>query len=403
MSLHSGKLFLVILVLATAIGPLAMQMFLPALPAIQKWFAVDVGTAQLAFSLSMLAMAITTLAYGPLSDKFGRRPVLIGGMMIFVVGSAVAAVAQSIEILILARVVQAAGGAAGIVLARSIVRDVYGHDGAARMISYLVMSMVVAPAIAPAVGGVLTDLAGWRGVFVLSGAVGLLITILVIWRAPETHDRAAASAAGGSIWTGLARLSVNPLFLGYALTSSFSMAAFFGFLGAAPYLMVNTLGRSASEYGIYFAPVAIAFIVGAFISTRLLDRFGMNPLILIGAVSTLILSFVGAAVLLLLPLTPFLLFAPMVVISVAQGLVIPNCQAGAINVDPRYAGAASGLTGFLQLVLSAGVNQLVGSLNDGTVDIMLAFILATVVLSFAAFLVVRRTSPKPDPAPQFPL
>lgn len=393
MSLRTSKLFLFVLVAVTASGPLAMQMFLPALPAIQRGFAVEVGTAQLAFSLSMLSMAISTLAYGPLSDRFGRRPVLIAGMMLFFGGSVLAAVAPSIEVLIAARVVQAAGGAAGVVLARSIVRDVYGHDGAARMISYLIMAMVAAPMIAPTLGGIVTDLAGWRSVFAVVAAVGLVIVALVFWRAPETHGHAARAAGRGSLWTGMAHLLRTPAFLGYALASSFSMAIFFAFLAAAPYLMVNTLARTASEYGLYFAPVAAAFIVGTFISTRLLDRYGIDRLILLGGVATLGLALLAALVLFLLPLTPLLLFVPMGVLSVVQGLVVPNCQAGAINVDPRYAGAASGLTGFLQMAISAAANQLVGSLNDGSVDVMLAVVVGGAVLSLATFMLAWRRAP----------
>lgn len=385
-----GKLFFIALLAATASGPLAMQMFLPALPAIQKDFGVDAGVAQLVFSLSLLAMAVSTLAYGPLSDRLGRRPVLVGGMLLYLAGSVVCAAAPTIEILIGGRIVQAMGGASGIVLARSVVRDVYGHEGSARMISYLLMAMVTAPMLAPTLGGLLTDLTGWRGIFIVVSVLALGIVLLVNWQTPETHSAEARAAAGGSLLHGMALLMRTPVFLGYALTSAFSMAIFFAFLGAAPYLMVNSLDGSAGEYGLYFLPAPAAFVLGTFLSTRLVGRYALDRLILVGAVLTLLLTALSAVALFSLPLTPLLLFTPIVVVSVAQGLVIPNAQAGAINVDPRFAGAASGLTGFLQLGVSAVSNQLVGSLNVGTVGTMATVMLVMAAVSLGIFLLVLR-------------
>ena len=258
------------------------------------------------------------------------------------------------------------------------------------MISYLLMAMITAPMVAPTLGGVLTDLTGWRGIFVVASVIAFGIIVLIYWQAPETHGAAARAAAGGGLLAGMVHLMRNPTFLGYVLGSSFAMAIFFAFLGAAPYLMVNTLGGTASEYGLYFLPAPAAFILGTFISTRLIGRYGIDRLIFHGAIATLVLTLASAAAVALLPLTPLLLFTPMAVISIAQGFVIPNCQAGAINVDPRFAGAASGLTGFLQLSISSAANQLVGSLNDGTVHVMLAVMVGTAVIALAVYLPVRR-------------
>ena len=163
---------MIVLVLATALGPFAMQVFLPALPAIQEDFGVRAATAQLAFSLSALAIAVATLFYGPLSDRFGRRPALIGGLLVYLAGSLLCALAPTITLLIVGRVVQAAGGCAGIVLSRAIVRDLYGRDESAAMLAYITMAMVAAPMMAPVLGGLLTDLAGWRSVFLAGVGAG---------------------------------------------------------------------------------------------------------------------------------------------------------------------------------------------------------------------------------------
>ena len=163
-----------VLVVATAIGPFAMQIYLPALPAIQAGFGVSAGTAQLAFSLSAFSIAISTLFYGPISDRVGRRPALIGGLIVFLAGSAMCAIAPTITILIVGRIVQAAGGSAGLVLTRAIVRDRFGLERSASLLAYITLAMVAAPMLAPALGGLLADVAGWRAIFGLGLVLGHL-------------------------------------------------------------------------------------------------------------------------------------------------------------------------------------------------------------------------------------
>ena len=183
-----------VLVLATAIGPFALQVFLPALPAIQADFAVSAATAQLVFSLSAFSIAVSTLFYGPISDRVGRRPALIGGLVVYLAGSVLCAVAPTISVLIVGRIVQAAGGCAGIVLTRAIVRDLYSLDRSAAVLAYITMAMVAAPMVAPALGGLLTDTAGWRMVFVVGAALGVVIMAAVHRGLPETSQPLAGSA-----------------------------------------------------------------------------------------------------------------------------------------------------------------------------------------------------------------
>src|SRR5688572_16983624 len=240
---------LLVLIMATALGPMAMQIFIPALPAIQDRFGVSPATAQLTLSLSAFAIALATLAYGPLSDRFGRRPALLGGLLIYLAGSALCGLATSIEGLILGRVVQAAGGCAGIVLTRVIIRDLYDLDRSATMLAYVTMAMVVAPM--PAVGGVLNDLAGWRSVFLFGGALGGVVTVVVATELPETFPatgvRGSPAARVASRHTFL-RLLRSRSFLGYSLQVAFSIAFFYAFVAAAPFFVVRVLGRPAGEY-----------------------------------------------------------------------------------------------------------------------------------------------------------
>jgi MFS transporter, DHA1 family, multidrug resistance protein len=358
--------FVAVLVLATALGPFAMQVFLPALPAIQEDFAVGAATAQLVFSLSAFAIAVATLFYGPISDRVGRRPALIGGLVVYLVGSLVCALAPSVAVLILGRIVQAAGGCAGLVLSRAIVRDLYGRERSATVLAYITMAMVAAPMIAPAFGGLLTDLSGWRSVFLAGVAVGVLILFAVRAELAETARGVGEAGPPRGSARSFARLLRSPPFLGYALQGAFSISVFFCFLAAAPYLMVKVMGRPASEYGLMFVLVSAAFMAGNFAAARLTPRVGGDRMILVGSVGSL----AGAVLMLVLLLagswSPWSVFLPTSLGAFAQGLAVPNTQAAFISVDPQEAGTASGLGGFLQMGIAAVAAQVVGSIQDGT-------------------------------------
>lgn len=357
--------FVTVLVLATAIGPFAMQVFIPALPTIQTDFAVGPATAQLALSLSALAIAVATLFYGPLSDRFGRRPALIGGLVVYMLGSALCALANSMGVLILGRIIQAAGGCAGIVLSRAIVRDLYELEQSAKILAYITMAMVVAPTIAPALGGLLTDIVGWRWVFWIGGLAGLLTLLAVRAELTETAPpgRPTTQRSGGGTFLYLLR---QPRFVGYALQGGFSVGVFYAFLAGAPYLMLRVMDRPASEFGFMSVLISLAFMAGNFTAARTTHRVGSQSMIVIGSVGSL----AGALALLVLVLagawTPWAIFLPTSLGAFAQGLSMPNTQAAFVNVDPHAAGTASGLGGFLQMGMAALAAQLVGSIQNGT-------------------------------------
>lgn len=396
MSLRRSPRFIILLVFVTVLGPLAMQMFLPALPAIQKAFATDAGTAQLTLTLAMVSIGVATLVFGPVSDRFGRKPVLLAGIVFYIAGSIFVALAETIPLLIAGRIVQAGGASAGIVLARAMARDVYGFAQSIRVVSYLTMAMVVAPTLSPAIGGVVADSFGWRAIFWIMSVVGVIALIGVMAGLTETNP---ARAPGG--WRGLIegsrRLIVSRRYLGYTLVSTSAFCVFFAFLAAAPYLMAEVLHRPARDYGFWFMPVAGIFIVGTFCSTRFLDRFGADRLIRFGAFATLGSVILCLPLYYLLPLSPPLLFLPAVAFSFMQGFVIPNCQASAINVEPRYAGAGSGLVGFIGMAASAAVAQIVAEIADGTVRPMLYFTVGAALVGVLCLPLIRKA---PAPAVQ---
>jgi DHA1 family bicyclomycin/chloramphenicol resistance-like MFS transporter len=390
--LKRSRVFLFTLIAITAIGPFAMQMFVPSLPAIQAGFGVPVGLAQLALSLSILSIAVATLGYGPFSDRFGRRPVLIVGLVGYLVGTALCILAPSIWLLILGRIVQAAGGAAGMVIARAMVRDVFGRERMATVIAYLTMAMVVVPMVAPVAGGVVNDLAGWRAVFVVALLAGIATLAMVMAGLGETHHEREALPGMEAMLAGFGRLLAMPAFRGYALQAAFSVACFFAFMASAPYLVVNVMGRTTTEYGLWLMLVSVTFMAGNFIAARLTRRFGTDRMILLGSLMALagalaLSALAGAHV-----WTPAAIFGPTALIGLANGIAMPNAQAGAIGIDARLTGTASGLAGFLQMFIAAVFAQATGMLENGTPYPMAAFMTLAAALSLAAALVPFTTN-----------
>jgi DHA1 family bicyclomycin/chloramphenicol resistance-like MFS transporter len=366
--------FLAVLVLVTALGPLSMQMFVPSLEAIRADFGVGAGIAWMALTLPMAAIGIATLLFGPISDRVGRKPVLVAGVVVFCLGSVLGILAADIVLVIGGRVLQAAGASAGIVLARAIARDLYGFEDSVRVISYLTMAMIVAPMLAPAAGGFLHDAFGWRSIFYVMAAIGLAVLPALTWGLYETLKQ-KVSGGWRELAGGTRALITTRRFLGYALLSTASMCVFFSFLAAAPYLMNGVLKRPVSEYGVWFMSITGVFVLGTFTSTRLLARCGPDRLIAMGTLLTVPVLAATIPIYLHIELSPALLFIPASVASFLQGFIIPNCQACAINVNPRLAGTASGLTGFAQMAVAALVAQTVGQLADGTIWPMAIFML----------------------------
>lgn len=361
-----------------------MQIFVPSLPAIQESFGVSMGRAQLTLSVSMISIAVTTLAYGPIADRYGRRPVMIFGLLLFVVGTAISVTAPTIAILITGRALQAAGGASGMVLSRAIVRDLCGPLDAVRVIATLTMVMVSAPMVAPAIGGVLQDLFGWRATFLFAGLCGLAVFALVYARLEESNPQPTPFTGILQMVGSFGRLLRSPAYCGYAFHSAFSSVVFFTFVSAAPYIMVKVMGRPSSEYGFYFVLVTLGFMVGNFVTSRLTGRVGINRMIIAGsaiAVSALATEF---ALVVNGVLTPLSLFLPVMVAIFGNGMAMPSTQAGAINVFPSRAGTASGLSGFLQMAMAALASQGVAFAHDGTAFPMLCFMMAGAICAVVA-------------------
>ncbi|MBA5776626.1 multidrug effflux MFS transporter [Stappia sp. F7233] len=355
---------LAILVIVSAVNPLAMNIYLPSMPTLVGTFDTTLAQAQLTLSLYLAAVAVAQIGIGPLSDRFGRRPVLLWGLAIFVVGSLICAYAGSLAAFLVGRLLQAAGGCTGIVLGRAIVRDMYDRQQSASMIGYVTMGMAVAPMVGPAVGGAIDQAFGLTAISLAMVAVGLVVLVAAIADLHETN-RTRIPAGIGALWRSYRTLMAIPAFWAYALTAAFTSAVFFAFLGGGPFVAAEILRMTPSEYGLYFMFVAIGYIVGNWISGRYSAMAGVAMMILAG--NLVLLMAIGLIGLLFSAgfLHPLSLFGPVFFVGLANGICLPSSIAGAVSIRPELAGAASGLAGSLQIGFGAITSALVGWLLSG--------------------------------------
>lgn len=346
-----------------AAGPFSMQIFAPALPTISAAFSAPAWAAVIAMSGAMAAIAVATLVYGAAADRLGRRPTLLFGQLLFLVGSILAALAPNMAVLVIGRILQSVGGAAGLSLARPVLIDLYDHDLAARRYTTLISIMVAAPMVAPAMGGVLTDALGWRAVFVATIGMAAALCVILFFAAPETR---APQPRQSSLIGDARALFAKPLFLGYTAVSTAMLTIFFCFVTAAPLVAQNAYGLSPTAYGLWFATMPAVFMASGVLANRLSRRFALSAIVLAGAALVAIGAAAAAAFIFAKIWTPIALFGPSMVIALGNGLALARAQTAAAAVDPDRAGAASGLSGFCQMAFGALGAQIVGGASAET-------------------------------------
>ncbi|MEJ8474135.1 multidrug effflux MFS transporter [Roseibium algae] len=350
---------LAILIVISTVSPVSMNIFLPSLSGMVDAFSTTTAKVQLTMSLYFVAIAIAQIFLGPLSDRYGRRPVILLGMGLYTVGSVMCLLAPTIEALILARLVQAVGGCTGLTLGRAIIRDLHERDKAASMIGYVTMGMAIGPMLAPVLGGFLDGFYGWVGGFYLMVLLGVGVFVAAIFNLHETNHRKAKNGGISGLWRNYASLGSHKLFWAYSLTAMFTSSLFFAYIGGAPFIAAGMLGMSPKEMGLYFMFVAAGYIIGNGISGRVSGRVGVLKMVLVGSVlpalaivALVFLSWEGFA-------HPLALFVPMFFIGLGNGICLPSALSGAVSVQPELAGAASGLSGSLQIGLGALTSALV--------------------------------------------
>lgn len=380
---------LLLLIGMTSIGPLALNILIPALPGVAVALRTDFQAVQLLLSIYLVGLAVSQLVLGALSDRFGRRPVLIAGIAIAAFASLAAMFAASIGALIVARTVQAFGASSGMVISRAIIRDLYRRDRAAAMIAWVTMVIMVVPMIVPPLGGLLETHFGWPSIFACMTVFSGVLLVWIVASLPETLQRPIESGGFAAFLTDARVLLSNASFVGYVLCCALASSLFFAFLGGAPYVIVTQMGRSSFELGLWFTTGAAGYMLGNFASTRLASRVQVDRMIGIGVA----LGLVGTGVLLLLvglaphwgPLT---IFVPQILIAFANGLLMPNAIAGAISVRPQAAGTASGITGSLQMAIGGVAAQFVSFVLEGasTALPLAGYLLIAAFASAASFI-----------------
>lgn len=348
------NLILSILVGATALGLLASAIYVPSIPDIARELAVPVGQVQLTLTTFLIAFGAATLFVGVLSDRFGRRGVLIAGSGLCAAASFACAFASTIDLLLIGRAAQAIGACTGIVVARATVRDLYDRDGTARAMALLAMAATLAPILGPALGGYIHVWLGWRANFIVVGALSLAAMLLTAAWLPETNTNLQnQTALMRGLFTSFVVLMRHRRFLAYALAASGGSIAFYSFVAATPVLLIDRLGVSPDLFGICIGIPPIGFLTGSYVSSRLAARAGLDRLILCGGVGQTIcgstifaLAYAGIA-------EPWAVIAPLLLMGFSNGLIMSNSYAGGVSVQPQLAGAASGLANFLQMFFSA--------------------------------------------------
>ena len=362
-----SRALVIVLALFTSIGALATDTYLPSLPAMQQVFNASAAEIQLTLSAFMLGLAISQLFYGPMSDRFGRKPVMFGGLAIFVAASFACTIARSVEMLIVLRFFQAVGASAGPVLARAIARDLHGGDKAARMLSAMGSVMGLVPAIAPIIGGYLEIWWGWHASFMFVGLIGIIaIAALVLKIAESLHSPDPDALQPFQLVTNFRSLLRHRVYLGYMACGCFSFAGLFAFISGSSFVLQGVFGVAAENFGFYFALVCLGYVGGTRIATQLTERVGLARIVWFGAwlaaasgIAMLALALGGID-------RPMAVVGPHMFFMASVGMVLPQSIAGALTPFPHMAGAASSLFGFVQMSCAALIGALVGRSFDGT-------------------------------------
>ena len=395
-----GRAFTISLGLIALITPLAVHLFFPVIPAVKVALGLSDARAQLTFSIALFGMAFATLFYGSLSDRYGRRPVLLSGLALFLFGSVVSLMAETVNALVLGRLVQAIGAGCALTLVRAIARDAYRAEQLVKAIAYLTMFGTLGPMISPFIGGVLTDTLGWRSVFGFALLAGGAITLTAYLAMYETHPAAKRNRSGESVARSYAVLFRRLRFNAFVLQSGFNTGAFMVMASAAASLMTELLHRPATEFGAYFLLFPLGFFTGNFISTRIGNRFSTETMVFAGSLLALAAVSGQAAVLSWGLVTPLAFFLPGTFITMAQGIGMPYAQVGAMAEVPRFAGTAAGIGVFMQNFGAAVFSQLYGIFADGTPRpmIMIAVLCGTLTLIVGAIpLLQKRLGTVPPP------
>jgi MFS transporter, DHA1 family, multidrug resistance protein len=377
-----------LLVAMTACGTLAMHIIIPALPATARALGMSIGTSQLTITLYLVGLAIGQLLYGPVSDRFGRRPVLLVGLTLFTGASVVTALAPNAGVLIGGRILQSLGGCAGLVLGRAAVRDGASAEKAAGQLALLTLVMAMVPAVAPAIGGYLTAYVHWRASYVLLALFGATTLAACALMMPETLSD--VSSGRRSMVTAYVRLLGSRRFLGYAVGGACSTTAFYGFMSASPFIFETQLHQPTQRVGLYYLLLMLGVATGSLGANRVAGRVAVqtalriaNGVCVAGAALFALADATGA-------LSVVTVVAPVCLFMVGAGMASPFALAGSVSVNPQAIGAASGMYGFIQMGYGMLCTVVVETWHPGAVYPVATVLLGSALLGQAAMSLAMR-------------
>lgn len=378
----------------SAFGPLAIDFYLPAFPAMAQAFATDEKHVQATLAAYFLGLSIGQLAYGPVADRFGRRKPLMFGVTLFTLASLACAYAPNLDTLVVARFVQALGGCAGMVLSRAIVSDKCDPVASAKVFSQLMLVMGLAPILAPMLGGVLVNLAGWQSIFLALSLFSAGCLLAVSLGLPESLPAHIPRQPLSGALRQYLRLLADRVFLGHALTGGIAIAGMFAYIAGSPFVFIKLYGVPAEHYGWLFGANAAGFILVAQVNARLLAKRGPAFLLARAVWLYLVAGLVLLGVAALRPAQLWPLLVPLFICIASLGCIIPNASACAMSGQGARAGSASALMGCVQFSVAAGAAALVGLLHDGSAVPMALVISLCGALAVSVALLTRRLQAK---------
>ncbi|MEX1036479.1 MAG: multidrug effflux MFS transporter [Sneathiella sp.] len=386
----SSVTFTFYLAAAVALGPLSTDMYLPTFPQMAEFFNASPAEVQLTLSIFTFGIGGCQLIYGPLTDRFGRKPVIVAGLLIYVLASLACLVTVNIDQLIVLRFIQALGVCAAIVVPRAMVRDLFAREQAARQLSRMGTIMGLAPAIAPVIGGYIAVFYGWQSVFFILGLVGLIVALITVFLVDESlAEKDLNAVRPRHIVRNYASLFRHREFLGYALTGALCFGGLFSFISGSPLVLIEVFGVAADNFGYFFGIVVLGYMSGTLLGPYVTKSRGLSFSIGVG---TVICALGGSAMLLAAWIglhSVAAVIVPMIVYTLGLGVVLPQSQAGAMAPFPEKAGSASALMGFLMLGFAALLGFLVAYFHDGT---QMAMVIAIGLMGIGSVIVFHLTA-----------
>jgi DHA1 family bicyclomycin/chloramphenicol resistance-like MFS transporter len=385
---------LLLLAAMVALGPLSVDMYLPAMPAMMQAFGTDISSMHLTLSAYLTGFALFHLFCGPLADRFGRKPLLLGGTGLFIVASMGCSLSSTVEELLVFRLLQGIGACVGPTLARTVTRDIFGPVRAARALSLIAMLMALAPAIAPTLGGLMLLTLPWPSIFVFLGIyAGVMLILIAVFLEESLPQR--QSLHPRAIIRNFAEVLLNPDYLQVTLAGGLAYSALMAYLSSSSFVYIDMLGVPVEYFGLTFLPTVIGYMAGSGVSARLSSYHDSERLVLYGALAAMTATASMWTLCSLFPGSVAALMLPMMLYTAALGLILPQSMAIALRPFPHIAGTASSLLGFIQMSLSALVSALVGSfLKESPQPMLISMFLVSVAvtaLSLRAFKRYRQT------------